>query len=77
LLQGKYVQSAESVYRFIFNSTFGLLGVFDIMTPTGLPERNEDFGQTLAEWGVAPGPYIMLPFLVQEHYARQRTFQQK
>lgn len=62
LLQGKVAESAESTFRFIFNSTFGLLGIFDVMTATGLPERNEDFGQTLAVWGVAPGPYVMLPF---------------
>ena len=63
LLQGKPYKAANSTARFILNSTVGLLGVFDVATPLGVAEEDEDFGQTLAVWGVGDGPYIMLPFL--------------
>ena len=29
----------------------------------GLPYEQEDFGQTLAVWGVGHGPYLVVPFL--------------
>lgn len=63
LLQFKFTQAIEDTSRFIFNSTIGLYGIFDVATPMGLHKHNEDFGQTLATWGVADGPYIVLPFL--------------
>jgi phospholipid-binding lipoprotein MlaA len=39
----------------------GLLGFFDVATTMDLPKHNEDFGQTLGRWGVATGPYLVLP----------------
>lgn len=63
LLQFKFTQALEDTGRFIFNSTIGLYGIFDVATPMGLTKHHEDFGQTLASWGVADGPYIVLPFL--------------
>ena len=45
------------------NSTIGLLGFVDIATRLGFPEHQEDYGQTLAVWGVPAGPYIVLPLL--------------
>lgn len=62
LLQFKFTQAIEDTGRFIFNSTIGLYGLIDVATPMGLEKHNEDFGQTLATWGVADGPYIVLPF---------------
>jgi phospholipid-binding lipoprotein MlaA len=62
LLQFKFTQAAEDTGRFMFNSTIGLFGLIDVATPMGLPKHNEDFGQTLATWGVTDGPYIVLPF---------------
>ena len=62
-LQGKIEQGLLDTARFVFNSTFGVFGLFDIATGLGLKENEEDFGQTLAVWGVAQGPYLMLPFL--------------
>jgi len=62
LLQFKFTQAAEDTGRFIFNSTIGLYGLIDVATPMGLPKHDEDFGQTLAVWGIADGPYIVLPF---------------
>lgn len=62
LLQGKPVEAAEGFTRVVFNSTFGLLGVFDVASHMDLPKRNEDFGQTLGVWGIDSGPYVVLPF---------------
>lgn len=63
LLQGKFSQAAQDLTRFVFNSTFGILGIFDVATHMDLPKNNEDFGQTLAVWGVGDGAYFVLPFL--------------
>lgn len=63
LLQGKPAEAANDWMRFAFNSTFGIFGLFDIASEAGLPKHNEDFGQTLARWGVADGPYVVLPIL--------------
>jgi len=62
LLQGKPRAATIDTSRFLFNSTFGLLGFFDVGSKMGLPRSDEDFGQTLAVWGVGSGPYLMLPF---------------
>ncbi|MCW4151033.1 VacJ family lipoprotein [Halomonas sp. 18H] len=63
LLQGKGSNASASTGRFVLNSTVGLLGLFDVATPMGLSVRDEDFGQTLATWGVGEGPYLVLPLL--------------
>ncbi len=61
LLQFKAGQAVSDAARFIFNSTIGLLGVIDVSTTMGLPKHDEDFGQTLAHWGVGSWPYLMVP----------------
>lgn len=63
LLQFKVGEALIDTERFIFNSTFGIAGIFDIATEMGLQKHEEDFGQTLAKWGVPSGPYVMLPLL--------------
>lgn len=60
-LQAKPVHGTQDVARVIFNTTFGLAGLIDFATPMGLPKHEEDFGQTLAVWGVQSGPYLVLP----------------
>ena len=62
LLQGKFVQSADVLGRFLINSTVGLLGFFDVASKMGIPYYNEDLGQTLATWGYQDSRYFMLPF---------------
>lgn len=62
-LQGKGESAVVAFGRFTFNTVFGLGGVFDVATSFDLPEREEDFGQTLGVWGVGSGPYLVLPFL--------------
>ncbi len=61
LLQGKISQAFRSVDRFLINTTLGLGGLADHATDMGRPDEPEDFGQTLAVWGVKSGPYVMLP----------------
>ena len=63
LLQGKPKKSANDFTRFVINSTVGLGGFIDVASKIGLERHEEDFGQTLAVWGVGQGPYIMLPVL--------------
>lgn len=62
-LQGKPKRGLSDVGRFLFNSTFGIAGLLDVASDAGLEEFDEDFGQTLATWGVPNGPYVVLPFL--------------
>lgn len=64
VLQWKWSQAANDTGRFVINSTIGVVGFFDVAAKAGLPESDgEDFGQTLATWGVPEGPYLVLPFL--------------
>jgi len=63
LLQGKFAQARDDSLRFFVNTVFGLFGLFDVATYMDLPKHHEDFGQTLAVWGVSDGPYLVLPFL--------------
>lgn len=63
LLQGKAGQATNDTLRFLVNTTVGVLGIFDVASKLGLPRHKEDFGQTLAVWGVPAGPYLVLPFL--------------
>ncbi|HJL79771.1 MAG TPA: VacJ family lipoprotein [Gammaproteobacteria bacterium] len=63
LLQGKPLQSIESLIRFSINTTFGLLGFLDPASKMGLNLYDEDFAQTLGVWGADQGSYIMTPFL--------------
>jgi phospholipid-binding lipoprotein MlaA len=62
LMQLKIDQALSDATRFIFNSTIGLLGFFDISSYISLPKHDEDFGQTLAHYGVGSGPFLMAPF---------------
>jgi len=61
-LQGKGQQGFMDLTRFLINSTLGVGGLVDVASPMGLEHHNEDFGQTLATWGVSQGAYIVYPF---------------
>jgi phospholipid-binding lipoprotein MlaA len=63
LLQGNVLRSGNTIARFTFNTTFGLLGLIDVATPMGLAHHSADFGQTFGVWGLANGPIIELPLL--------------
>ena len=62
-LQGKPVEAINDFGRVIVNTTFGILGFWDVATPLGVEKHYEDFGQTLGWWGLPSGPYLVLPLL--------------
>jgi phospholipid-binding lipoprotein MlaA len=61
LLQGKPKQAGQSLGRFLLNSTFGIGGIFDPASRANLPQKSEDFGQTLGVWGWKRSRYFELP----------------
>lgn len=64
VLQWKWRSAGKDSARFLINSTLGLAGIFDVAEGMGIARSDgEDFGQTLAAWGVPSGPYLVLPFL--------------
>ncbi|MEJ0059876.1 MAG: VacJ family lipoprotein [Terricaulis sp.] len=63
VLQGEPDRAGNTFARFGLNTTVGLLGILDPATGLGLERHDEDFGQTLAVWGVPSGPYLWVPIL--------------
>lgn len=63
LLQGRPTDTVKMGMRFVMNTVFGLGGIFDVATRSGVPQFDEDFGQTLGVWGWEDSRYFMLPFL--------------
>jgi phospholipid-binding lipoprotein MlaA len=64
LLQGEFKRAELTFGRFMLNTILGFGGIIDIGSRVGMPDRHsEDFGQTLASYGVGEGPYLMLPLL--------------
>jgi phospholipid-binding lipoprotein MlaA len=63
MLQGKPKRAINSLKRFVVNSTLGVGGLADPASKMGMKPTREDFGQTLASWGVNGGPYLVLPLL--------------
>lgn len=63
LLQGKAGQFAADSGRFVVNSTVGIGGLFDPATSFGMPEHDEDLGQSFGTWGMGEGAYLVLPFM--------------
>jgi phospholipid-binding lipoprotein MlaA len=63
ILQGKPDRAVRNFERFVVNTTIGVGGLADHASGFGIEPANEDFGQTLATWGVNGGPYLVLPVL--------------
>lgn len=64
VLQGEARRAGQTLARFTINTTLGLGGLFDPATKKfHIPGHGEDFGQTLAVWGVDEGPYLILPLV--------------
>lgn len=62
LMQLNFPQAAKDLSRLTVNSTVGVAGLFDVAESTlALKKNNQDFGKTLAHWGVGSGPYLVLP----------------
>ena len=68
LLQGKAERFFKDTGRFVVNSTVGIGGLFDPATSMGLPQNEEDLGQTFGTWGAGEGAYLTLPFLGPSSY---------
>ncbi len=63
ILQGEFSRAGNTAGRFLVNSTVGVAGFVDAAGQYGNPRTNEDFGQTLAVWGMPSGPYLVLPLI--------------
>ena len=56
-MQGKPRHGFSDLARFGVNTTLGLAGFIDVASKGGIAKHEEDFGQTLAVWGLPLGPY--------------------
>lgn len=63
LLQLRPGRAARTFARFFINSTAGIGGLLDVAKTAKLPHRDNGLGDTLARYGVGPGPYVFLPFV--------------
>lgn len=63
VLQARFREAGSEVARFLFNTTFGVAGLFDVASRAGLEKNVADTGQTLGVYGAGAGPYIVLPVL--------------
>jgi phospholipid-binding lipoprotein MlaA len=61
ILQGEPERAGNTVMRFLINTTLGVGGLWDRASSWGYNSHSEDFGQTMATWGVGEGPFLMLP----------------
>ena len=63
VLQAEPGRASDTFFRFTINTTIGLVGLWDAANYFGLEGHSEDFGQTLAVWGVDSGPYLVMPII--------------
>lgn len=63
LFQGEGSRAGTTAARFLINTTLGVGGLIDVADMFGITYHDEDFGQTLAVWGVDEGIYLHLPVL--------------
>ncbi len=63
LLEGRWRAGGKELARFAVNTSFGILGAFNVAGAMGLHRHHADAGLTLAHWGLPEGPYLVLPLL--------------
>jgi phospholipid-binding lipoprotein MlaA len=63
VLQAQPKRAGDTLVRAVVNTTIGVGGLFEVAADLGIPRHSEDFGQTLAVWGVGEGPYLVVPLL--------------
>ena len=63
VFQGKVDRAGNTLSRFVVNSTLGIFGIFDVAGRAGIPYRDDDFGATLATYGVGDYPYLLVPVI--------------
>ena len=61
LLEGRKDQAGDDFGRVLLNSTFGMLGIFDLASMMGINKDKKDFGITFGKWGIPQGPYLFVP----------------
>ena len=60
----RFAKAAGAVARFGINTTLGAAGLFDVAEKWfSLKQSDNDLGLTLGQYGVAPGWYVVWPFL--------------
>lgn len=62
-LQLDFDNSMRSLWRLVINTTLGVGGLFDVASKVNLRPQPQTFGNTLAHFGVGPGPYLVMPLL--------------
>jgi phospholipid-binding lipoprotein MlaA len=63
LLQARFTLFAKDTGRLLMNTTLGIGGLLDPASQAGLQKNDNDFGLTFGYWGIAKGPYFVIPFL--------------
>jgi len=63
VLQVQPRRATNTLSRFVINSTVGIVGILDVATHIGIRYRDDDFGQTLATYGMGNGPYLLVPVI--------------
>jgi phospholipid-binding lipoprotein MlaA len=63
VLQLHPVYALSDFWRFFINSTVGVGGLFDVASKLKLERRYNDFGITLAHYGVKHSSYLVIPFI--------------
>lgn len=61
LLQARPLGAGRELARFAVNTTAGVAGLFDVASALDIEPSNADAGQTLALYGIGPGPFLVLP----------------
>lgn len=72
MLQGEFSDSGNNLGRFVINTTFGLVGLYDVASSMGMEKDKTGFDETLATWCVPDGPFIVLPVVGPSTPARCR-----
>ncbi len=62
-LQLKGEGAYNSMVRFTTNTVFGLGGLIDVASEMDIDRNRQDFGLTLARWGVPAGAYVVWPLI--------------
>ncbi len=62
-MQARVYWTFNDLWRFLINSTVGVLGLFDVASDIGLKKHTNNFSLTLDTWGYKRPPYVIIPFL--------------
>ena len=63
ILQGEFSSSGKNLSRFVMNTTIGVGGIFDVATSLGIERDKTGFDETMANWCIPDGPYVVLPIM--------------